>query len=247
MMFRVFNHETFWKPFFEDLDRAAGLVIIQSPYLAKDRICKVRAALARCVRRRVNVCVFVQHLKNSGSAEKYESEQERLRLCIGLLRSEGVHVTVRPQIHEKLIVVDESILWDGCLNVLSYRDTKERMTRFASKEMAQQAIVDHALTECDYCNLRTVITAADQRKQLGTDVTERRKAMRFSQNELSEKTGISQSVISEIEGGEKDVGLNKVLRICEALELNLRSYAWYFGPAMDQLIGRRRQSDDHER
>jgi ssDNA-binding Zn-finger/Zn-ribbon topoisomerase 1 len=68
------------------------------------------------------------------------------------------------QIHRKLAIIDREILWEGSLNILSQRDSKEVMRRFVGKETAKQMINflrldknigkigENNILRCEYCN-----------------------------------------------------------------------------------------------
>ena len=49
---------------------------------------------------------------------------------------------MRPGMHEKLAVIDASILWHGSLNMLSHNDTRESMLRFESPELIREVLTD---------------------------------------------------------------------------------------------------------
>ena len=56
---------------------------------------------------------------------------------------------------------------------------------------------------------------------LAQAVSERRKALGFSQKELAEKTGISRSALSELERGDRNPSVDQLLHLSEALEFSL--------------------------
>ena len=52
-------------------------------------------------------------------------------------------------------------------------------------------------------------------------MSERRKALGFSQKELAEKTGISRSALSELERGDRNPSVDQLLHLSDALEFSL--------------------------
>lgn len=40
--------------------------------------------------------------------------------------------------HEKVILIDDTIVWQGSLNLLSHRNTKEQMQRIVSKSVQKE-------------------------------------------------------------------------------------------------------------
>jgi hypothetical protein len=49
----------------------------------------------------------------------------------------GVHVLHKLRMHEKLVFVDDDILWSGSLNSLSFTDTQEVMERHVSRPVVE--------------------------------------------------------------------------------------------------------------
>ncbi|WP_326975276.1 helix-turn-helix domain-containing protein [Caproicibacter sp. BJN0012] len=56
--------------------------------------------------------------------------------------------------------------------------------------------------------------------QIGKRILERRKQMRFTQEELSEKAGITPQTISYAELGKKALRPENIIKVCSALEIS---------------------------
>ncbi len=54
------------------------------------------------------------------------------------LRDAGCAMELRPGMHEKVIIVDRRILWEGSLNLLSHRDTTQMMRRSENAAYCEQ-------------------------------------------------------------------------------------------------------------
>lgn len=132
----VFSSDSFWRAFARDLREAQGRVIIQSPFVTIKRLRILQPILFELIQRNVSVCVFVQRPQRTNSAVKpSDAETDRIRSFQDCLRSMdrlGLHVNDRLDIHEKLAIIDESILWEGSMNILSHSRTSERMRRIVS-------------------------------------------------------------------------------------------------------------------
>jgi len=55
------------------------------------------------------------------------------------------------------------------------------------------------------------------RKQFGENVRRRRQRLQLSQEELADKAGLHRTYIGSIERGERNVSLDNIVRIAEAL------------------------------
>ena len=61
---------------------------------------------------------------------------------------------------------------------------------------------------------------SDLLNQIGMRIWERRKQMRFTQEELAEKAGVTSQTISNAEHGTKALRPENIVKICTALEIS---------------------------
>ena len=196
----TYTDTTMWKQFFKDLESANHRLIIQSAFIGINRMKDYWAPLRRCVRRNVSVCVFLQQPERwNGPDAPPVSNFEALAEG---LENEGVHVTLKPEIHEKLMVVDESVLWDGSLNYLSHTRSKDRIHRFANTEVIYEAIETHNLLSCEICisNASKSFATGDASAVLEALKSYREKA-RISQKDMAALCNRTQGWISKLESG----------------------------------------------
>ena len=97
-----------------DFNSAAGRILIVSPYATVHAVQRWRSHLERAMNDRgVSVCAFIQqprHWDRRHEATLAADDVAKLKLveaAVELLQSLGVHVTLRPKMHEKLIVIDD--------------------------------------------------------------------------------------------------------------------------------------------
>jgi DNA-binding XRE family transcriptional regulator len=181
--------------------------------------------------------VFIQNPADSEQKRSVDGDAARLIYM-------GVHVNLRKLIHEKLAVIDENIFWDGSLNILSQRNSRERMTRWVDRSTAFRAIVAHELNQCAACAQQRRSASAMPRtdneslqiKLIGSLLRNRRKLLGLSQKDLAAATGLSQSTVSDIESGDRSIGAMNLLKLCSRLDLTLRPIPWYVLPTIDDLF-----------
>jgi DNA-binding XRE family transcriptional regulator len=229
----VFSEATFWTAFCHDLEAARYRVLIQSPFLAGHRIGFLANTFRRIANRGVTVCTYVQEPRewiegeHPPEAEKPARSRD-LRWLIQALQQTGAHVTLRREVHEKLAVIDENILWEGSLNILSYRNTKERMRRWTDPTEVLQAVSQHRLDDCSVCytnharyglGLASMLPPAAAVPLLLRRLADRRAALDLSQGDLAHTCGTTQSVISRIEMGKSNIGLARFLELAHAVDL----------------------------
>lgn len=222
----VFSHEDFTEAFKVDLQRAKARVLVQSPFLTIRRINELAKPIENCARRFVRVCVFAK--RPADSALESEDDERYRRSTEYLLSSLGVHVTFRPDLHEKLAVIDDCVFWEGSLNILSYRNTKERMTRWESLGKVEEAVRSHHLDRCEIC--------CNGKSDLASIIVARRKLLGISQRELCSRARVSKAILSNLETGKRDFKLSTLSRLFAALHLGYRVAPLHVLPAIDDLI-----------
>ena len=131
---KLFNEKTFYRAFVDDLLNAKEEIVIYSPFVTKFRSDFFRQTFTKLKRRNINVFIFTRPLEEHDLLMRSEitcalKEYEELGVCIVYL--EGF-------IHEKAAMIDREILWEGSLNILSQRKSREIMTRTSDKEITTQ-------------------------------------------------------------------------------------------------------------
>jgi ribosomal protein L37AE/L43A len=131
------SEQDFHDRFRRDLTACTAWVLILSPFLAQNRVLHYYPIFYALTARQVVVEVYAKprHEHPEGLRERYGEIEHRLK-------DAGARFHVRPGMHEKLAVIDGSILWHGSLNMLSHNDTRESMLRFESPELIQEVLTD---------------------------------------------------------------------------------------------------------
>ncbi|MBT7092553.1 MAG: hypothetical protein HN936_04860 [Bacteroidetes bacterium] len=121
-----FTEKNFWAQFLRDIKTVSERLFILSPFLTVRRTSVLINYLQAMVGKGVDVRVFTK----PGSEHKGEMANQA-HSVMEQLRNIGVQVIERSRLmHQKLAILDNSILWGGSLNILSHRDTEEQMWRF---------------------------------------------------------------------------------------------------------------------
>jgi superfamily I DNA and/or RNA helicase/ssDNA-binding Zn-finger/Zn-ribbon topoisomerase 1 len=157
---KLFDEADFYPSLMRDLLIAEKEVIIDSPFIGFERM-RFMMPMFQLLREK-NIKVFVLTRKPSEHNDSMKQEAEKATLE---LESIGVVVLLfKGFIHRKIAVIDRRIVWEGSLNILSQRDSKESMRRFDGKETAEQVmsflkldknigkIGENNITHCEYCN-----------------------------------------------------------------------------------------------
>jgi len=133
--FGFFTEATFYSMFLKDLTEARDSIVIFSPFVTSNGISNWVEALRTALGRGVRVHIFAKPASEFGGGT-----EEEVRMLIAALRNLGVSVDLRNKMHEKIIVIDGRIFWNGSLNILSHRNTYEFMQRTDSSEACKKVL-----------------------------------------------------------------------------------------------------------
>lgn len=130
----LYNEQTFYKAFVEDILNARKEIIIYSPFVTKFRSDFFSDTFKKLRKRNICVFIFTRPLEEHDYLMRTEikcalRDYEELGACITYLPG---------YIHAKIAVIDREILWEGSLNILSQRESKEIMRRIEDEDSAKQ-------------------------------------------------------------------------------------------------------------
>ncbi len=133
---RLFDERSFYKSFVSDLKRCNRSVVIESPYMT----CKRAAELAPIFRKLINRGVKVRiNTRFPGHHDEYL----RIQAWRALKQLKAIGVKVKlcnDYRHRKVAILDDAILWEGSLNILSQNNSREVMRRIESLELCRQMV-----------------------------------------------------------------------------------------------------------
>lgn len=131
----IMTQDRFFPYFCGDVNNAKERVIIYSPFITQDRLAIMEPSIKSAVERGIMVFVITKALGDRG-----KRELSNYRMLERTLEKWGVVVIHKRRMHEKLSIIDNSILWIGSLNILSFSSTQEIMERRFSKNVVDDFI-----------------------------------------------------------------------------------------------------------
>lgn len=126
----IFNEKTFYPALIKDMLSAEEEVIIYSPFISRFRANFFKKTLIKLNRKKIRLFIFTRPI------EEHEGYiQDEIRSAIKIYESLGAHIIyLEGTIHQKVAVIDKKVLWEGSMNILSQRSSKEIMTRITDVE-----------------------------------------------------------------------------------------------------------------
>lgn len=132
----LYDERTFYRAFIRDLKNCRKEAIIESPYITTGRLALFLPTLRKLVKKGVAVRVNTRFPGHHDELLRIQAWQARKELG-----SVGVKVKFfRDYHHRKIAVLDERVLWEGSLNILSQSNSREIMRRINSEQLAKQMI-----------------------------------------------------------------------------------------------------------
>lgn len=132
----LYNEKTFYKAFVHDMLEAKKEIIIYCPFISKYRSEFFNRTMRMLMRRNIAVFIFTRSLEEQDYLVRAEikcalKDYEELGACI-------IHLP--GFIHAKVAIIDREILWEGSLNILSQRKSREMMRRIFDEKKAKEVM-----------------------------------------------------------------------------------------------------------
>lgn len=132
--FGLFDQNSFDQVFSVDIERAKKSVAIYSGFVTEQRVATYESLFRLKKSEGVSVRCVTRPPKYNGSIPP-----EQGKAALDGLERLGCIVDTRGEIHEKVVIIDDEILWHGSLNALSHTNrTDEMMTRLEGKAICLQ-------------------------------------------------------------------------------------------------------------
>ncbi len=129
----VVTEEEFDSRLREDIARAQQRVILCSPLIRQNRLSLIEPQLKDAVGRGARVYVVTKPPSDRG-----KREVESCRSLEKKLEEWGVVLIHKQRMHEKLVFIDDIVLWAGSFNPLSYGNTEEHMERWVGRAVVEE-------------------------------------------------------------------------------------------------------------
>lgn len=137
-----YRAENFYPVLESDLRDAKEDIAIVSAFVTARRVRTLEETLRAAIERGVAVRILTKPPETQFDEE--EMKQSAIE-GVRILKNLGARVEFNPKTHEKICVIDNTIVWHGSLNILSQYKSSESMIRFVGENTARQLLVDVGL------------------------------------------------------------------------------------------------------
>lgn len=131
----LYDQNDYYDAFIKDLKTARTRVIIESPFITMRRVNQLAPILEKLIKRGVIVIINTKPFE-----EHNPMLYDQVVDAVGKMQNMGIAVYMTVGHHRKLAIIDNDILWEGSLNILSQNDSCEIMRRIESLEAIKQLL-----------------------------------------------------------------------------------------------------------
>jgi len=128
----VVTQERFYSLLLHDLEIAQNRIVIYSAFITQDRLGQLEPQIKAATERGVRVYVITK-----AHSDRNKNELTLYRMFERTLAAWEVIIVHKRRMHEKLVFIDDNVLWSGSLNPLSFSNTQEIMERRHNKVVVQ--------------------------------------------------------------------------------------------------------------
>ena len=131
----IYDGKSFLPVFSNDIKSAQKEVVIVSPFVRMSRLKNMQFLFNETVSREIKVKVITRPPEDFTGDNKVSAEE-----CVEMLKSLGVEVQTKSNIHQKFTIIDTKTVWYGSVNFLSYGNAEESLMRFDSYDIAGELL-----------------------------------------------------------------------------------------------------------
>ena len=168
-LMEICKEDVFLSKLKSDIQAAKKKIIIYSPFMTEKAVSPLLPYLKDSINNGCNIVVITKTIDEVSPG--LQSQKQKCEL--GLTQC-GIHIIHKKGMHEKVIIIDDDIVWIGSLNVLSFGGTtKEVMCKIISKEGAKEfaeifdiqhileATDDEEERKCPICGKEVIMAESD--------------------------------------------------------------------------------------
>lgn len=128
----ICRESAFFELFISDIHSCQNRMTIYSPFMSENRLTELIPHFSDLINQGRQIVVVTKAMSDRGKRDTAQYEK-----CETELRKIGVELVHKKGMHEKVIFIDDTIVWMGSLNVLSFNGTTgEVMARHNDREYA---------------------------------------------------------------------------------------------------------------
>jgi superfamily II DNA or RNA helicase len=131
----IFTKDNFLPVFTQDIVAAHKEILIVSPFIRQKRTRQMIQHLFVALGQRIRITIVIRPKEDFP-----EKDHHQYQKALDLLTESGLTILFKSNIHQKFAVMDQTIVWYGSINLLSYGNAQESIMRIESAHIANELI-----------------------------------------------------------------------------------------------------------
>ncbi len=129
----IYDGKTFYPVFCRDVETTRNEILIVSPFMRKARLTQILKVLSPLTMSNVSVTIVTRPPDDFKDRNK-----QSVIDCSEQLKQYGIKVIYKSDFHQKFAIIDQSVVWYGSVNFLSFGTHEESIMRFENSDVAHQ-------------------------------------------------------------------------------------------------------------
>jgi superfamily II DNA or RNA helicase len=127
----IYDKSSFLPVYTNDLLNAQKEIFIISPFVSRRRVCMILPQLQSAILKNISVTVITRPI-----IDFKDTDMKKIAEVHHLIRSAGITLQFKSNIHQKFAIIDQKIVWYGSINLLSFGSAEESIMRLNSGMIA---------------------------------------------------------------------------------------------------------------
>lgn len=129
----IFDHQNFLSVYENDLATADREILIVSPFVTKRRLQQAMLLVNSALQKEVNITTITRPIED-------HKDSRVIQALFATMKSMGIHMVFKSNIHQKFAIIDQRIVWYGSINLLGYGRSEETIMRIESTGIAHELL-----------------------------------------------------------------------------------------------------------
>jgi superfamily II DNA or RNA helicase len=131
----IFDKSNFLPVYSNDIINAVREIVIENPFIIRKRSMQMMEDMKYALEKKVKVVVVTR------PAEDFlNKDMTNWQDALDFMKSVGVNIIFKPNIHQKFAVMDQRVVWYGSINLLSFGSAEESIMRLETPNIAHELI-----------------------------------------------------------------------------------------------------------
>lgn len=131
----IYDGKSFLPVYYNDFNSALCEIVIVCPFMRKSRVTQLLKVLSPLISKNIAITVITRPPEDFKEVDRIAVSEN-----ISTLESAGITVKPKSEFHQKFTIIDNTTIWYGSVNFLSFGSHEESIMRFESTDIATELL-----------------------------------------------------------------------------------------------------------